>query len=148
MAYSGLKNPKPAWIKANPQSSLKSLAQVVIAPRTGPEVLTGSTRLKAGTASKMILNMLTTLSMVRLGKVYRHWMVDLQPKSRKLRERGIRLVQELGRLPRAEAEDYFKKAKGSVKTALVMAGKGVDCKAAARLLRRHKGFLRPALDSD
>ena len=79
----------------NPRSPVGRLADLVITPRVGPEILAGSTRLKAGSATKMILNMLTTASMVRLGKVYGNLMVDLRPTSRKLRARALRLVQKL-----------------------------------------------------
>ncbi|MBI4397171.1 MAG: N-acetylmuramic acid 6-phosphate etherase [Elusimicrobia bacterium] len=132
-------------VTCNPQSSLKALADVVIAPKTGPEILTGSTRLKAGTATKMILNMLTTLSMVRLGKVWGHWMVDLQPRSRKLTARGLRLVQALGGATEEEAMDCFKRAGGRVKVAILMARRKLSPSAARNLLDRHDGFLGKAL---
>jgi N-acetylmuramic acid 6-phosphate etherase len=132
-------------LTCNMVNPVRENADVVIAPSVGPEVLAGSTRLKSATATKMILNMLTTAAMVRLGKVYGNRMVDLQPRSRKLRERGIRLLQDIVRLPRSEAEDYFRKARGNVKTAIVMAKRGLDYSRARKLLKRHRGFLRPAL---
>ncbi|HRY29615.1 MAG TPA: N-acetylmuramic acid 6-phosphate etherase [Elusimicrobiota bacterium] len=132
-------------VTCNPNAGQRSLAEVVIAPAVGPEILAGSTRLKAGTACKMVLNMLTTLSMVRLGKVYRHWMVDLQPKSLKLKARGTRLIQLLGRVSEKEAANYLKKARGRVKTAIVMARNGISRLEAVSRLRRRGGFLHKVL---
>jgi N-acetylmuramic acid 6-phosphate etherase len=123
----------------------KGLADVVILLRTGPEILSGSTRLKAGTACKMVLNMLTTASMVQLGKVYRNRMVDLQPKSRKLVERGIRLIRELGQVNEKEARRLFKDSRGRVKIAIVMARKQVSYLSAVRQLQQAGGFLRSVL---
>lgn len=118
------------------------IAEVTIALRTGPEVLAGSTRLKAGTACKMVLNMLTTASLVQMGKVYGNRMVDLQPKSRKLVERGVRLIRELGGVHDREARRLLKAARGRVKTAIVMARKNMTCREAQRALARADGFLR------
>jgi len=120
-------------------------AEIIIALRTGPEILAGSTRLKAGTACKMVLNMLTTASMVRLGKVYGNRMVDLQPRSRKLVERGVRLIREIGRVGEREARRLLKEARGHVKTAIVMARKGCSYGRAARRLASVRGFLWEAL---
>ena len=118
------------------------VAEVTIVLRTGPEILTGSTRLKAGTACKMVLNMLTTASLVQVGKVYGNRMVDLQPKSRKLVERGVRLIRELGQVSEVDARRLFKKARGHVKTAIVMARKKMSYREAERALERAEGFLR------
>jgi len=120
-------------------------ADVVIAARTGPEPLTGSTRLKAGTATKIILNTLTTLAMVQNGKVYDHWMVDLQPRSQKLRARALRLVSGLGGVSPARAARLLKSSGGRAKTAIVMARRNVDRRSAERRLRAAGGFLRAAL---
>jgi N-acetylmuramic acid 6-phosphate etherase len=132
-------------VTCNPSPELRRMADVVIGPAVGPEVLTGSTRLKAGTATKLVLNALTTLSMVRLGKVYRHWMVDLQPRSRKLRARAARLIRHLGRVTEEEAAALLRKAGGSAKTAVVMARRGVSADEARRLIRRAGGFLHKIL---
>ena len=129
------------------RSPLSRLADVVIAPRVGPEILTGSTRLKAGTATKMILNILTTAAFVRLGKVYGNWMVDLEPRSRKLRARAERLVQILGKVPRTKARRYLRAAGGRAKVAIVMARKNLSARAASRLLREAGGSLRRCLDA-
>jgi N-acetylmuramic acid 6-phosphate etherase len=118
---------------------------VVIAPAPGPEVLAGSTRLKAGTATKLILNTLTTASMARLGKVYGNRMVDVQPRSRKLRERAARLVAEIGVVPPARARRLLAAAGGRVPVAIVMARRDLPADAAARALRV-AGSLRPVIE--
>jgi N-acetylmuramic acid 6-phosphate etherase len=120
-------------------------ADVVIAPAPGPEVLAGSTRLKAGTATKLVLNTLTTASMVRLGKVYGNRMVDLQPRSRKLRARAQRLVEELAAVTTAEARQALRAARGHARLAIVIARTGLPAAAAARVLRAHGHSLREAL---
>lgn len=122
-------------------------ADIVIAPDVGPEVVTGSTRLKSGTAAKLVLNALTTGAMIRVGKVHDHWMVDLKPTSRKLRLRGERITADLGRVAPARARALFRAADGSVKTAVVMARLRVDAPAARRALARAGGVLRRALES-
>ncbi len=120
-------------------------ADIVIAPDVGPEVVTGSTRLKSGTAAKLVLNTLTTAAMIRVGKVYDHWMVDLRPTSRKLRLRGERIVSSLGRVSPARARALFRASGGSVKIAVAMARLGVDAEGAARALASAGGDLRRAL---
>ena len=120
-------------------------ADIVIAPLVGPEVVTGSTRMKAGTAAKLVLNALTTGAMIKIGKVYDHWMVDLKPTSRKLRLRGERIVADLGRVPPARARALLRAADGSVKTAVVMARKRLSAAPAREYLARSGGALRRAL---
>ena len=122
-----------------------SPAHVLIAPRVGPEVLAGSTRLKAGSATKMVLNMLTTAAMVRLGKVYENRMVDLQPRSRKLTARALGLVREIGRVPGPRARRLLRAAGGRAKAAIVMARLGVDAREALRRLAAADGSLRRCL---
>jgi N-acetylmuramic acid 6-phosphate etherase len=107
-------------------------ARVVIALAVGPEVLTGSTRLKAGTATKLALNTLTTASFARLGKVYGNRMVDLRPRSAKLRARALGLVRQLGRGPPREAERLLKASGASAKVAIAMARLRVDAPEARR----------------
>lgn len=127
----------------NPPSS--GNLDCVIALEVGPEIITGSTRLKAGTATKLVLNMLTAVSMIRLGKVYRNWMVDLQPRSRKLHQRALRIIQQLGEVPAAEAEDYLRLARKNVKLAVLMARKRLDYHTARRRLKKNNGFLGKAI---
>src|SRR4051812_1381098 len=117
---------------------------VVIRPLTGPEVLTGSTRLKAGTATKLILNQITTLAMVQLGKVYENLMVDLRATNTKLVDRATRMVCTLTGAARADAADLLKKADGRVKVAAVMYRRKVDAAEAVRLLESAGGNLRAA----
>ncbi|MCI0546775.1 MAG: N-acetylmuramic acid 6-phosphate etherase [Candidatus Rokubacteria bacterium] len=124
----------------------RRLADVVIAIATGPEVLAGSTRLKAGTATKLVLNTLTTASFTRLGKVHGNRMVDLLPRSAKLRARAERLVAELGGVSPGRARRLIGEARGSSKTAIAMARLGVDARAARRALRGAGGSLRAAID--
>ncbi len=123
----------------------QGLAKLVISLKTGPEVLAGSTRLKAGSACKMALNILTTGSMAQLGKMYGNRMVDLQPKSIKLRDRALRLIQELGRVNRLSAERLFRDAKGHAKTGIVMARLNISYTQAQEQLRKSRGFLRKIL---
>ena len=122
------------------------VAEVTIAARVGPEVITGSTRLRAGTATKMILNALTVASMVRLGKVYGNLMVDLQPRSAKLAARSRRIVALLGGVSERRADRVLKAAGNRAKTAIVMLRRDCTRAEALRLLRRHGGFLRGALE--
>src|SRR5687767_13304829 len=127
-----------------PPKALTETCDVIINPVTGPEVLTGSTRLKAGTATKLVLNTLTTGAMIRLGKVYGNLMVDLMALSAKLEDRGERIVMECCGVSREEARQAIERAGGSVKLAIVMARKGVDANAARQLLEQAGGFVRPA----
>jgi N-acetylmuramic acid 6-phosphate etherase len=118
---------------------------VVVRPLTGPEVITGSTRLKAGTATKLVLNTISTLAMVRLGKVYGNLMVDLRASNQKLWDRGARIVSTVTGLGREPSMDLLRRADGHVKVALVMHGRGVDRTEAQRLLDQHGGRLRDTL---
>ena len=118
---------------------------VLINPVIGPEVVTGSTRMKAGTATKLILNMLTTTAMVRLGKTYGNRMVDLQATSEKLVERAKRILMEVTGVSYRQAATYLDKSRGEVKTAIVMILKQVDCTEAKKLLKEANGFVWKAL---
>jgi len=131
---------KTILVTCHPGVSAK-WADVVIALKTGPEVVTGSTRLKAGTATKLVLNMLTVGSMVQLGKVYGHLMVDVQPKSKKLVARAVGLISYLGDVSEKQAQTLLRLSKKNVKTAIVMARKKVGYKKAAQLLRESHGHL-------
>lgn len=123
----------------------QGLAEIVIAPWPGPEVLAGSTRLKAGTTTKLVLNTLTTASMVRLGKVYGNRMIDLQPRSRKLQARAMRLVQEIAGVSRARAQRALRISGGRARTAIVIARLGLSPDQARAALRRHGGNLRAVI---
>ena len=118
---------------------------VVVRPLVGPEVLTGSTRLKAGTATKLVLNQVTTVAMVRLGKCYENLMVDLRATNAKLWDRGARIVATLTGLDRDASMDLLRRADGHVKVAVVMQKRGVDREAARRRIDSAGGNLRVAL---
>jgi N-acetylmuramic acid 6-phosphate etherase len=131
----GQRGAKTVFFACVPKEDVADEADMSIRVLTGPEVLTGSTRMKAGTATKMVLNMITTISMVRTGKVYQNLMVDVNTKTnRKLVDRGIRIVSELTALSRDAARELLERADGHVKTALVMHARGVDRRTAQRML--------------
>jgi len=119
---------------------------LVIRPLTGPEVITGSTRLKAGTATKLVLNMITTLTMVQLGKVYENLMVDLRATNNKLRDRAARIVSTITGLGREESFAAVEKAGGHVKVAIVMVKRNIAADEARSLLAKTGGKLRAALE--
>jgi N-acetylmuramic acid 6-phosphate etherase len=121
-------------------------AQIVINPVVGPEVITGSTRMKAGTATKLALNMLTTGAMIKLGKVYGNLMVDLKATNEKLRDRSIRIVTEVTGLPRGRARDLLARADGKVKVAIVMHFRRVNATDALRILDDCDNLLRKAIE--
>lgn len=123
---------------------IASEVDVVVAPLTGPEAIAGSTRLKAGTATKLVLNMVTTTAMVRLGKTYGNLMVDLRVTAAKLEDRGRRILRDLLGVDYGEAGALLEAAGGSVKTALVMRRRGVSREDAEHLLESAGGFLRRA----
>ena len=132
-------------VTCNPRVSRRA-ARVVVALATGPEVLAGSTRLTAGTATKLVLNTLTTASFARLGRVYGNRMVDLRPRSAKLRARALRLVGEIGRVGEREAADLLAAARGSAKLAITMARLGLTPREARARLGRAAGSLRRVLE--
>ena len=121
-------------------------AGIVIRLAVGPEVLAGSTRLKAGTATKLTLNTLTTGAFARLGKIYGNRMVDLRPRSAKLRARARRLVREIGQVDDRAAARLLREAGGSAKLAIAMARLGVNARSARRALASARGSLRALLD--
>jgi N-acetylmuramic acid 6-phosphate etherase len=123
----------------------RSAAGLRVVPLTGPEVLAGSTRLKAGTATKLVLNTITTAAMTGLGRVYGNRMIDLQPRSAKLYERALRLVTDLGGVSRGRARTALKASRGRVRVAIVMAKSGGNAIEAARALAAAGGSLRVAL---
>jgi N-acetylmuramic acid 6-phosphate etherase len=134
-------------VTCNPAGAQRAEVDLVIAPAPGPEVLAGSTRLKAGTATKLVLNTLTTAAMARLGKVYGNRMVDVQPSSRKLSARAARLVAELGRVSLPRARRTLARAGGRVRLAVVMERRDLSAGDAARALRAAGGSLRSAMES-
>lgn len=129
-----------------PPEQLKAWVTHFVAPIVGPEIITGSTRLKAGTATKLVLNMLTTVSMIKLGKVYDNLMVDVHASNTKLIERSIRIVQAVTGVDAAVAEATLAQAGGQAKLAIVMLSEELNATDADALLERHSGFLRSILD--
>jgi len=127
---------------AEPPALLQETCDVCIVVKVGPEVVTGSTRMKAGTATKLVLNTLTTGAMIRIGKTYGNLMVDLRAWNDKLVDRSQRIVMETTGLPRDDARAVLDAAGGRVKTAIVMARRGVSGDEADRLLAEHQGRLR------
>jgi N-acetylmuramic acid 6-phosphate etherase len=120
-------------------------AEIIINPVVGPEVVTGSTRMKAGTATKLVLNLLTTTAMIQMGKVYGNLMVDLKATNNKLRDRSIRIVSQLTGLSPAKAANLIKAANGKVKTAIVMHFRDADFETAVEILNECGQSLRKAI---
>ncbi|MFA1239974.1 N-acetylmuramic acid 6-phosphate etherase [Serratia odorifera] len=134
-----------AAISCNPDSPIAQEAQVAISPVVGPEALTGSTRMKSGTAQKLVLNMISTGAMVKLGKVYQNLMVDVKATNVKLVDRACRIVTEATGADRSQAEAALTQTGFEVKPAILMILAEVSAEEAQRRLQRHHGFLRAAL---
>src|SRR5690625_582992 len=132
---------KTGAISNNSKTKISALADYPVEVITGPEVLTGSTRLKAGTAQKLVLNMISTISMVKIGKVYENLMVDVQATNEKLVDRAKRIIVEATGVPYEEAEQAFNEA-GSVKLAIVMVLSGSSKEEAEQALKKSQGFVR------
>lgn len=126
-------------------AEIAALADIALTPVTGPEVVTGSTRMKAGTAQKLVLNMLSTGTMIKLGKVYGNLMVDVKASNKKLEERAIRIVMEGSGCERTEAEKALKGADGHAKLAILMVVAGVSAGEGKALLERTAGHLAAAI---
>ncbi len=138
---------KTLYVTTNPRKDFDiEEVDVAICPYVGPEVVMGSTRMKSGTAQKLVLNMLTTAAMIRLGKVYENMMIDLELTNKKLVERSKKIVMTITGLSYDEATIALDKAKGHVKTALVMIKANVDYKEAKERLKRADGFVRKAIE--
>lgn len=138
---------KTLFITCNPREEFNiSEVDVAICPYVGPEVIMGSTRMKSGTAQKLVLNMLTTASMIRLGKVYENMMIDLQMTNKKLVERSKKIIMTITGVSYDEAERFLSEADGHVKTALVMIKAGVNALQAKERLNKADGFVRLAIN--
>ena len=146
-----MQRPRAKVVKPNqpvsvpPKPQLPAPVYLTVELLVGPEVLTGSTRMKAGTATKLALNMISTTAMLQLGKAWGNLMVDLSASNAKLLDRSIRIVASQAKLSREEAAEVLSQADGRVKPALVMALRGVDFEKAQALLDEHDGKLRPIL---
>ncbi|WP_286783314.1 N-acetylmuramic acid 6-phosphate etherase [Leclercia sp. UBA1284] len=134
-------------ISCNPGSPIAQVADIAISPVVGPEALTGSTRLKSGTAQKMVLNMISTGAMVKFGKVYQNLMVDMKATNVKLIDRACRMVVEATGTTREEAEKVLQQTDYDVKPAILMILSGLDATTARARLDQHSGFLRAALEN-
>ncbi|MBI4428919.1 MAG: N-acetylmuramic acid 6-phosphate etherase [Ignavibacteriales bacterium] len=142
------------YVTTNPRSKfqspefaeLASAVDMAICSEVGPEIVMGSTRMKSGTAQKLVLNMITTAAMIRLGKVYENMMIDLQMTNQKLKERAKRVVMTITGVPYDEAAKYLEEAEGHVKTALVMIKSGVSKAEAHVRLKKADGFVRAAIE--
>ena len=132
-------------ISSNPEAKLKPLCDIFINPIVGEEVLTGSSRLKSGTAQKMILNMLSTGAMIRIGKTYKNYMIDVRMVNEKLLDRGCRFVSEIAKISYDEAQKYTQQSGKNVKTACVMAIKKCSKTEAEQQLAAAKGILRKVI---
>ncbi|MCI1954623.1 MAG: N-acetylmuramic acid 6-phosphate etherase [Ligilactobacillus acidipiscis] len=135
-------------LACNPNAAISKYAKTAIEVDCGPEFLTGSTRLKSGTAQKLILNMLSTLSMIGIGKVYNNLMVDVKATNEKLVERAKQIVMQATGVSYAEAEHYLDEANLSVKTAIVMAKTGTNKKQAEQRLAAADGFVKKSIEGE
>ena len=132
-------------IASNPNSAMANIVDIAIDTVVGPEVLTGSSRLKSGTAQKLVLNMLTTASMILMGKCYQNLMVDVQASNEKLKARAIRIVMQATDCDKSLAEETLKQADQNAKLAIMMILSGLDRVQAEALLEKHHGKLQLAL---
>jgi N-acetylmuramic acid 6-phosphate etherase len=139
---------KIIFVTCWPGTELQNFVDLIVAPAVGPEVLTGSTRLKAGTATKMVLNMLTTISMVRIGKTYGNLMVDVQSNSEKLKDRARRILGIASGLEYEEADKLLRRAHWNVKAAIVMSKTGLTYVQAQARLRKAHDSVREAIGED
>jgi N-acetylmuramic acid 6-phosphate etherase len=139
---------KILFVTCDPKTELQTFVDLTIAPAVGPEVIAGSTRLKAGTATKMVLNMLTTAAMVRIGKTYGNLMVDVRTGSEKLKDRARRIVNIITGLDYEEADKLLRTARWNVKAAVVMSKTGVSYPKALSRIRKADDQLREALGED
>ncbi|EKO3486524.1 N-acetylmuramic acid 6-phosphate etherase [Vibrio fluvialis] len=135
-------------LSCNPNSPIAELASIAISPMVGPEALTGSTRLKSGTAQKLVLNMLTTASMIRLGKSYQNLMVDVKATNKKLVARAVRIVMQATDCDRYTAEALLAESDNNAKVAILMHLTGVDAAQAKAKLSDSDGFLRRAMEEE
>lgn len=139
---------KIIFVTCDPRTELQMFVDLTIAPAVGPEVIAGSTRLKAGTATKLVLNMLTTAAMIRTGKTYGNLMVDVQTGSEKLRDRARRIITIVTGLEYEEADKLLKRAQWDVKAAIVMQKTGLTYTRALAKLRRAHDSMRDAIGED
>ncbi|MDN3682766.1 N-acetylmuramic acid 6-phosphate etherase [Vibrio tapetis subsp. quintayensis] len=145
--YANRLGAKTVAVSCNPDSPIADIANIAISPVVGPEALTGSTRLKSGTAQKLILNMLTTASMIRLGKSYQNLMVDVKATNKKLVARAVRIVMQATDCGKTDAETALIQSDYDAKVAILMLLTGVDVNTAKHQLEHQQGFLRQAVNA-
>lgn len=136
---------KTIGISSNPEAKLQKFSDIFINPVVGEEAITGSSRMKSGTAQKMILNMLSTGAMIRIGKTYENYMIDVRMMNEKLIDRGCRIVAEIAKISYEDAQKYIEKSGHKVKTACVMALKNCNKEEAEALLAAQNGILRKVI---
>lgn len=146
LAYARKVGAVTASISCNPNSPVANAADIAITPIVGPEVVTGSSRMKAGTAQKLVLNMITTGAMIRIGKVFGNLMVDVEATNAKLVERQVKIVMEATECDRQTAELALQQCQRPCKTAILMILSGLDAQEARQLLSDNQGFIRTALN--
>ncbi|MBF2050047.1 MAG: N-acetylmuramic acid 6-phosphate etherase [Leptolyngbya sp. IPPAS B-1204] len=146
LAYANSLGAHTIAIACTPNSEIGRLAEIAIEPLPGPEVVTGSTRMKAGTAQKLVLNMLSTGAMIKIGKVYGNLMVDVQASNQKLVERCKRIVCEATGIERCRAEELLTLTNYDVKLAILIQQTGLTIEAATQLLQHAEGYLQRAID--
>ena len=139
---------KIIFVTCWPGSELQNFVDLQIAPAVGPEIIAGSTRLKAGTATKLVLNMLTTIAMIKLGKTYGNLMVDVQTGSEKLKDRARRIVMIVGGVDYEAADALLKRAKWNVKVAIVMQRANLGMVQAQRRLKKASDSVAEAIGED
>ena len=147
LAHANATGAVTAALSCNPHSPMAQLAQIALTPVVGPEVITGSSRMKAGTAQKLVLNMLTTGAMIRSGKVYGNLMVDVEATNQKLVQRQIDIVMQASDCSADQARAALDACGGHCKTAILMRLADLNAAAAQALLAEHKGFIRHALQA-
>lgn len=145
LAYAREQGAFTAALTCNPDSAMAQAADVALTPVVGPEVVTGSSRMKAGTAQKLVLNMLSTGAMIRSGKVYGNLMVDVEATNQKLVQRQINIVKQATECDDATAQQALTACGGHCKTAIVMVLAGLTAEEARTLLEQNRGFIRAAL---
>jgi N-acetylmuramic acid 6-phosphate etherase len=146
MRYGKSIGAKVLSIECNADSEMAAIADVSITPIVGPEIITGSTRMKAGTAQKLVLNMISTAAMIRLGYVYSNLMIHVQMKNTKLRERGRRIVMAACNVNYETADSLLRRARGNIKVAIVMGELGLSASAALQRLKKAKMNLREVIE--
>ncbi|MGN0015105.1 MAG: N-acetylmuramic acid 6-phosphate etherase, partial [Candidatus Gastranaerophilaceae bacterium] len=137
---------KTIAVTSNMNALTKQYADVFICTQTGAEAISGSTRMKAGTAQKLVLNMLTTASMVKIGKVYKNYMIDVKPTNEKLKKRAVKITAQIANVNEETAQNVLEKNNYKIKSAVLNLKYGLDFQKAEQLLTENKGILRKVFE--